>query len=197
MVSLSTFALSVLASVAAAASNAIHKPSYGQVVNAGSTFTIEWDATGGDKVNLVLRDGKSDALKTVGDIAKGVDNTGSYDWEVDSDLDTNTDYSIMIENQSNSSDINYSPYFTVLATGAGYTSSSNSSSVTTSGARASSAASGSGVASASASATGSSSHNASASSTGNSTTTSDQTNNAAGFFFGPGAVVAAVGALLL
>lgn len=106
-----------------ATGNILVNPLLGQVVNAGSKFQITWTPSGNDNVNLVLRKGDSAALNVVSTIATDIPNKGSYEWTVDKSLASGTDYAIEIQDTNNIADSNYSPYFTILTSGQGITSS--------------------------------------------------------------------------
>lgn len=154
-----------LASVAAvlALDNAFVSPGFGQVVNVGETVTFTWNPTTGGKVNLILRSGGANDLTVLGPIASGVDNTGSFVWSPDSNLKTNTDYSVEIQDAANTNNVNFSPYFTILALGQGITSSGASSAAPSSTASSSSGGSSSAPASSTASSSAASSSHASSS----------------------------------
>ncbi|KAF5094113.1 hypothetical protein D0Z03_002184 [Geotrichum reessii] len=131
--------LATAVTVVLAADNAFTSPAFGQVVNVGDSITLKWNPTTGGKVNLVLRRGGANDLVTLGPIASGIDNTGTYTWKPDSALSTNTDYSVEIQDASNINNVNFTPYFTVLATGEGITSSASTGTAATSTAASSAA----------------------------------------------------------
>ncbi|PRT52617.1 hypothetical protein B9G98_00237 [Wickerhamiella sorbophila] len=180
LLGLATFASAVLA-----APNSIIHPGWGEVINAGNPFNITWTPSSEiASVNLVLREGGKDGadnLTTLYTIASGVTNNGNYEWSVPGKTTTNTDYSIMIVDSAdpdNQSTTNYSPYFTVLIEGAGWTKSSSG----TAAPSGSSAASGSASASASdpASASGSASDSASGSASGSGLASDSASGSASG-----------------
>ncbi|KAF5104631.1 hypothetical protein DV451_000544 [Geotrichum candidum] len=129
------------ATVVLAADNAFTSPAFGQVVNVGNSITLKWNPTTSGKVNLILRKGGANDLVTIGPIASGIDNSGTFTWSPDSDLKTNTDYSVEIQDASNTDNVNFTPYFTVLAIGEGITSSGTETATGSASTRASSAAS--------------------------------------------------------
>ncbi|KAF5126823.1 hypothetical protein DV495_003164 [Geotrichum candidum] len=118
------------ATVVLAADNAFTSPAFGQVVNVGDSITLKWNPTTSGKVNLILRKGGSNDLVTIGPIASGIDNSGTYTWSPESNLKTNTDYSVEIQDASNTDNVNFTPYFTVLAIGEGITSSATTETAT-------------------------------------------------------------------
>lgn len=121
MVSLSFVATTFLATFSVAAENPIKIPGWGNVVNAGNKVQIQWLPTTRGNVNLVLREGGQQSLKNLLTIADNQPNTGSYVWDAPRDVKTNTDYSIEIQDVTDTSNSNYSPYFTILAVGEGIT----------------------------------------------------------------------------
>ena len=160
--------------------NPILSPAFGQVINVPKTFDITWTPTSSGNVNLILRKGGASSLTTVATIASGISNSGSYKWTPSSDLATDTGYAIEIVDANDSSKNNYSPYFTILAQGENWTSTSGaltstspatSSSHSASSASASaSSASASSASSASASSASSASTHASSATTGSAST---------------------------
>lgn len=150
--------------------NPILSPAFGQVVNVPKTFDITWTPTSSGNVNLILRKGGANTLSTVQTIASDISNTGSYKWTPSSDLVTDTSYAIEIVDANDSSKNNYSPYFTILAQGENWTSTSGaltSTSPATSSSHSSSSASAS---SASVSSASSASTHASSATTGSAST---------------------------
>lgn len=115
-----TATVAVVASFVSAdesAFNPIVSPSNGQVVNVPKAIDITWTPTSSGNVNLILRKGGSTDLTTVATIATGIANSGTYKWTPSSDLSTFTGYTIQIVDASDSTKSNYSPYFTILAEG--------------------------------------------------------------------------------
>lgn len=103
------FAASVMAQVPGFA--AMSAPTEGEVVPAGSTYTIVWGAgayTG--SVRITLLGGQTpETLEVGGDIASGVDITNeSYSWNVDCTLGEMPTYGIQITSEANPSTFQYS-----------------------------------------------------------------------------------------
>ncbi|KAA8915655.1 hypothetical protein TRICI_002167 [Trichomonascus ciferrii] len=122
MVSLTRFAVMLsTAALAIAADNPIKTPGWGNVVNAGNRVQIQWVPTTHGNVNIVLREGSQQNLKTVDTITSNYPNTGTFLWETPRDINTNTDYSIEIQDATDTKNSNFSPYFTILAVGEGIT----------------------------------------------------------------------------
>ena len=111
-------------------------------IEAAGGLTIRWTPTTQGPVNLILRRGGASNLNVVGTIATGVENTGEFVWtpttadpneSSDKNLgssssknvkkifapfmksvQTNTDYTVEIQDASDISNTNFSPYFTIL-----------------------------------------------------------------------------------
>ncbi|EWC47813.1 hypothetical protein DRE_03013 [Drechslerella stenobrocha 248] len=92
-------------------SNAITAPIAGDVISSGKTYTIKWTNIAGTKVKLTLIDGPANQVSPVADIAVDQDNTGSYTWNVPSDLPASKTYAIRIQYNNNPDDWNYSDRF--------------------------------------------------------------------------------------
>lgn len=111
----------------------VEHPGWGELLNAGSTFEITWKEAGSVKeVDLILLGGDSQNFTKLYTIASGIEDTGHYRWNIPSDQSSNSAFSILIQDSNDHSTSNYSPYFTILAEGQGYTSSSNQSETVTS-----------------------------------------------------------------
>lgn len=121
---------SVLLALSAAAgvfaSNAFSTPIGNETLYAGSTFVVRWNNTdGGSTVDLLLKQGKADDLKTALTISTGLSNVGAVRWFLPEDLITGSDYALSITNKD-TGDINYSPFFTIIGQNKTTTSSSSS-----------------------------------------------------------------------
>ncbi|RYO78536.1 hypothetical protein DL764_010109 [Monosporascus ibericus] len=131
------FAASVTAQVAGFA--AMSAPAEGEVVPAGSTYTIQWGAGGyTGSVRITLLGGRTPETLEVGeDIATGVQITDeSYNWEVDCSLGEMATYGIQITSEADPSTFQYSFPFHIdnsnCGTGGGEVGSSTSSEYPTS-----------------------------------------------------------------
>lgn len=103
------FAASVMAQVPGFA--AMSAPAEGEVVPAGSTYTIRWGAgayTG--SVRITLLGGQTpETLEAGGDIASGVEITNeSYNWAVDCTLGEMATYGIQITSEADPATFQYS-----------------------------------------------------------------------------------------
>jgi Ser-Thr-rich glycosyl-phosphatidyl-inositol-anchored membrane family len=97
-------------------------------LTSGQPFDITWEPDSSPTVNLTLRQGDAADLNTVGTIAVGIDNNGSYTWYPPDTLISSTDYAVEIESDEGS---NYSHYFAI--DGDGIAESSNTTSTPTDG----------------------------------------------------------------
>ncbi|KAF2665140.1 hypothetical protein BT63DRAFT_85878 [Microthyrium microscopicum] len=102
-------AVSLLAGYVAAENNPIIFPGQGAAIQAGTAVEIKWTPTTTGPVTLTLRFGSSANLATGAPIAGSVPNSGTFTWNVPSDIGSGT-WSIAI---TGGSDTNYSPFFTV------------------------------------------------------------------------------------
>jgi hypothetical protein len=129
MVSIRKLTIGALLSVAAyALDNGFLNPAFGQVVNANDNLQVLWTPTPGvGNVNLILRQGYAESLKILYTIVSDTANSGTYTWAVPPTQSTNTDYTIEIQEVANTTNQNFSPYFTILGVGQGITSTSSSS----------------------------------------------------------------------
>ncbi len=85
------------------------KPAAGEVWEVNSTCTIEWSSNVSGNVKIELLKGGTVAKTLESDL----DNTGSYDWKVDSDIETGDTYKIKISSVDNSTVISESEDFTI------------------------------------------------------------------------------------
>jgi len=106
------FAAVALSQVASAAINAFITPAEGEVLEGGKTIAVTWKNDGGKKVSITLRKGASTNLDTIGDIAKSIDNSGSYTWVVPDDIESGADYALMITDLD-SEEVNYTGLFSL------------------------------------------------------------------------------------
>ncbi|KAI5212540.1 hypothetical protein AUEXF2481DRAFT_5623 [Aureobasidium subglaciale EXF-2481] len=134
-------------------------------ITAGQTFNIKWDPTTSGTVSLILRSGASNNLTPGVYVAQGISNSGSYSWSVPSDITRGSDYALEIVDDSNTSNVNYTPQFVVDSTN---TVASSTSYISQSASASASSASGSASSSASSASRSASSSAASASSSASS-----------------------------
>ncbi|KAJ5563665.1 Cell wall beta-glucan synthesis [Penicillium sp. DV-2018c] len=110
-----TLAVAVLAAVAYAdnKANPFNIPTNGYTFKVGEPTTLNWQPTTTGTVTLYLQWG---AVTTAGSgtvIASGLDNDGSYTWDVPSKLEAQPDYTIKIVSDNDSDDYNFLGRFTV------------------------------------------------------------------------------------
>ncbi|KAF2261393.1 hypothetical protein CC78DRAFT_570550 [Lojkania enalia] len=86
-------AIAVLAGLAAAFHEPVEPPSgnpitapMNEVIEAGTTYTIEWDPTTPNTVSLLLYSGPATNLQLDQVLVEGIENSGSFVWDVPSDL---------------------------------------------------------------------------------------------------------------
>ena len=72
--------------VSAEGPNPIRAPAGGDVLTAGTDYTIKWDPTTAGTVTLILRKGVSTNLDVLDHIATGVANTGTFVWDIPATL---------------------------------------------------------------------------------------------------------------
>jgi len=84
--------------------------------SAGSPVTLTWGPTTGGTVTLVLRSGASNNLDAGATIASGIQNTGSYTWQVPASVTRGSDYTIEIIDDQDPTKTNYSAYFVIEST---------------------------------------------------------------------------------
>ena len=108
--------LSAVLATAQSDPNAFKTPTGGWQVTAGEPITLEWTPTTDSTVSLVLRNGAASDLNQGVTIASNLQNSGSYTWTPASNLPRRSDYVIEIVDDSDSSQVNYSPPFIVEST---------------------------------------------------------------------------------
>ncbi|KAF7845876.1 hypothetical protein BT93_L0210 [Corymbia citriodora subsp. variegata] len=174
--------------------NPFNVPNGGYNVTAGSSTTLAWTPTTSGTVSLILRSGASSNLATGTYIAQNISNSGSYTWNVASSIAEGSDYTVEIIDDSDTSQTDYTPHFTITST----VTVASSTSRVTSGASSSSTKSGAAATtssghSSSTMATSSASKTSSASGTSSTTSAAaTQTKNAAAATFIPAAGVLGV-----
>ncbi|GIJ90752.1 hypothetical protein Asppvi_009714 [Aspergillus pseudoviridinutans] len=112
--------LSALAAIAAAASksNPFNIPANGYQFAAGQPTTLSWDPTTSGTVTLKLQWGTVFTADSGSTIVSSIPNSGSYTWDVPSDIAARPDYTVEIISDADSSETNYLNRFTVAgATG--------------------------------------------------------------------------------
>lgn len=82
-------------------------------VAAGNSLPLSWQPTTGGTVTLVLRSGDTKNLKAGTVIASNVQNSGSYTWNIPSDITKGFTYTVEIVADGNTSQVNYTPYFPI------------------------------------------------------------------------------------
>lgn len=108
-----------------AAQNAFIAPVADDTFAAGSSTTLEWDATTNGTVSLRLQWGATTTSTDGVAIASDIDNSGSYVWTIPTDIPVEDDYFIYIADDDDSSIVNYSARFYITgATGSTTTSAS-------------------------------------------------------------------------
>ncbi|RHZ51984.1 GPI anchored serine-threonine rich family protein [Aspergillus thermomutatus] len=124
--------LSALAAVAAAASkaNPFNIPANGYQFTAGEATTLSWEPTTSGTVTLKLQWGTVFTGSSGSTIVSSIPNSGSYTWDVPSDIAARPDYTIEIVSDEDTTETNYLNRFTV-AGATGIASSSTASATTT------------------------------------------------------------------
>ena len=111
-----TILLSALAAlVSAAGPNSFQVPPEGYLLHAGQSQTFTWNNLQGSTVTLKLRQGASGNLDDGTVLASGLQNTGSYTWNVPGDIVQGNSYTIEIIDEQDTSVTNYTPTFNVLS----------------------------------------------------------------------------------
>ncbi|KAJ5628305.1 hypothetical protein N7490_010533 [Penicillium lividum] len=153
--------------------NPFSNPTGGYVFTSGDATTLTWDPTTSGTVSLRLQWGSVTTAESGDAIASDIDNSGTYTWDVPTDLVKDREYTIEILDDSDTADYNFLPYFTVAgATGtASATTSASSTSTSASSTSTSSASTSSEATSTSTASSSSSSSSASTSSTSTTMTT--------------------------
>ncbi|KAJ5358655.1 cell wall protein [Penicillium cataractarum] len=111
-----TIAAALFAGVASATNseaNAFKNPAGGYTFTVGEPTTLTWNADAGTTVTLRLQHGSVSTANSGTIIASSIDNDGSYTWNVPSDLAYESDYTIEIIDDQDTSNYNFSPRFTV------------------------------------------------------------------------------------
>ncbi|KAL4888688.1 Ser-Thr-rich glycosyl-phosphatidyl-inositol-anchored membrane family-domain-containing protein [Aspergillus ambiguus] len=126
--------LSAFAALAAAADNAnpFNIPNGGYSFTAGKPTTLTWKPTTDGTVTLRLQWGSVMTPESGSVIAKSISNSGSYTWTPPADLAAQPDYTVEIIDDSDTSEVNYLPRFTVSGATAAATTSSAASTSTSS-----------------------------------------------------------------
>ncbi|KAJ5728629.1 uncharacterized protein N7483_003137 [Penicillium malachiteum] len=158
--------------------NPFDNPEGGYTFTAGSPTTLTWDPTTSGTIDLRLQWDTVTTPETGESIVSDYDNTGSYTWDVPSDLVAGREYTVEILDSSDTNDYNFLPYFTVAgatASASATATSTSSSSTSTSTSTTSTSTS----TSSSSSTTATSTSTSSASSTTLSTKTSTKTSTSA------------------
>ncbi|KIW65647.1 hypothetical protein PV04_07888 [Phialophora macrospora] len=81
------------------------------VANVGESYNITWGGGDGSPVTITLREGDSNALKTIATLADGVEEN-FFLWHVSESLATASDYALQITQGQGS--INYSGQFSIV-----------------------------------------------------------------------------------
>ncbi|KAL4951321.1 Ser-Thr-rich glycosyl-phosphatidyl-inositol-anchored membrane family-domain-containing protein [Aspergillus filifer] len=123
-------ALSAVATLAAARENPFNIPSEGYSFTAGESTTLSWEPTTEGTVTLKLQWGSQFTSSTGTTIASNIANSGSYTWDVPSDITDHSDYTVEIISDSDSDDNNYLPRFTVAGAEAAPSTTATSTSTT-------------------------------------------------------------------
>jgi len=119
------FSLALVASALAAlvssqateGNNAFSVPASGDyLLTAGKPQTFNWTKLSGSTVTLQLRDGDRSDLSAGTVIVANLPNTGTYTWNVPADTVEGANYAIEIINDSDPSDVNYTPQFVIQST---------------------------------------------------------------------------------
>ncbi|CAG7919211.1 unnamed protein product [Penicillium olsonii] len=188
-----SFAVAALAAVAAANSkaNPFNIPTDGYTFKVGEPTTFTWKPTTSGTVTLRLQWGAVTTATSGTAIASNIENSGSYTWDVPSNLAAQPDYTIEIISDEDANDYNYIGRFTVegatvsvtsataTSTTAHSTSESTSSATTTSESTSSSSVSASTSSTASSSSSASATTMTTASSTSASSTASSSASSSA------------------
>ncbi|KAJ6013984.1 hypothetical protein N7540_008575 [Penicillium herquei] len=93
--------------------NPFSNPEGGYVFTAGSPTTLTWDPTTSGTINLRLQWDSVTTPETGESIVSDYDNSGSYTWDVPTDLVAGREYTVEILDSSDTDDYNFLPYFTV------------------------------------------------------------------------------------
>ncbi|KAK6437198.1 hypothetical protein LTR95_006614 [Oleoguttula sp. CCFEE 5521] len=96
--------------------NAFIVPTSGISGTAGQTLNLQWTPTTSGTVSLILRSGASSDLNKGTTIASNIQNSGSYAYNIPSDVTRGSDYTVEIVDDTNSSIYNFTPYFVIEST---------------------------------------------------------------------------------
>nr|OQO19536.1 hypothetical protein B0A51_12134 [Rachicladosporium sp. CCFEE 5018] len=96
--------------------NAFVVPTSGISGTAGQTLNLQWTPTTSGTVSLILRSGASSDLNKGTTIASNIQNSGSYAFNIPSDVTRGSDYTVEIVDDSDSSIYNFTPYFVIEST---------------------------------------------------------------------------------
>ncbi|KAL2824509.1 Ser-Thr-rich glycosyl-phosphatidyl-inositol-anchored membrane family-domain-containing protein [Aspergillus cavernicola] len=125
------FLLSVVATLAAARENPFNIPGSGYEFTAGESTTLSWDPTTEGTVSLKLQWGDDFTSSTGSTIVSGISNSGSYTWDVPTDITDRSDYSVEIVSDSDPEGANYLPRFSIEGAQATATTTTSTSTQTT------------------------------------------------------------------
>ncbi|KAL4927892.1 GPI anchored serine-threonine rich family protein [Aspergillus undulatus] len=107
-------ALSAIATLVAARENPFNIPTNGYEFTAGESTTLNWDPTTEGTVTLKLQWGSAAFTSSTGTtIVSNIPNSGSYTWDVPSDITDHSDYTVEIISDSDPESSNYLPRFSV------------------------------------------------------------------------------------
>lgn len=107
--------LTVISTVLAQHPNPFNNPS-SYAVTAGKPLALSWQPTTSGSVTLVLRSGSANDLATGTIITSNAQNSGSYTWAVPSDITKGYAYTVEIIDDTEPSNVNYTPYFAIDST---------------------------------------------------------------------------------
>ncbi|KAF9894235.1 hypothetical protein FE257_007737 [Aspergillus nanangensis] len=108
-----TFSALVAVASAASRANPFNIPVTGYTFEAGKPTTLTWDPTTTGPVSLRLQWGAVTTSDSGSLIAGSIPNSGSFTWTPPANLAAQPDYTIEIISDSDPSDSNYLPRFTV------------------------------------------------------------------------------------
>ncbi|KAK6502541.1 hypothetical protein TWF506_003121 [Arthrobotrys conoides] len=92
--------------------NAITAPIAGDTITAGEPYNIKWTNLEGSTVTITLITGPAGQVTPLGEIARGLPNSGSYTWNVPETFAPSENYAIQIRYNNIPDDYNYSDRFT-------------------------------------------------------------------------------------
>ncbi|KAK0510821.1 hypothetical protein JMJ35_006373 [Cladonia borealis] len=172
----------LLAAVVAQTSTGPNPPtvSSGFTVTAGQPATLTWTPTTSGPVTLTLRSGAASDLNTGTVIASGIPNSGKYTFTLPADTTRNSDYTIEISSDTDSSQVNYTPQFVLESKNTVESITSSASASATSATSAASSATAASTASSAATKTSASTVSAKSASSASSATSSATSSSASG-----------------